>query len=380
MFGMYEMPDVEAVYWSAPRPYLGNWLPSYGSTFEAHVGWVIGRGDTSGTHTTGPSVILFGENGHKIAYGDETFSGAQRAHIRATLTPDGWYHVPSAVHDIVTLRHRRTDGYRGEAVTRTQFMQLLAGVQAVLVRGTFHADQVESVLESGRLFAGERAMNGRGQWLLGEVERCECPAGYVGGSCERCVFGWMRRVENTTAHELRGRCYECDCNGHAAACDVAGDVCGKCEHNTYGQRCERCAVGFYGNARRGRPDDCRRCACPLAVDSNNFSPSCQLKELSLDMNQLSNELLLIGAAGADAAANGEGSGADAIGAAGTATTTGASAEYVCTQCPAGYTGDHCEVCDDGYYGSPTTVGSECLPCPCNGGPCDGISGRCISCL
>lgn len=65
----------------------------------------------------------------------------------------------------------------------------------------------------------------------------------------------------------------------------------------------------------GTENDCQRCACPLYLDSNNFSPSCQLKELSLDMNHLSNEL-------------------------GNITS---SSDYVCTQCPHGYTGDHCEM-------------------------------------
>lgn len=75
----------------------------------------------------------------------------------------------------------------------------------------------------------------------------------------------------------------------------------KCEHNTIGPRCDRCTVGFYGDATKGTPDDCKRCACPLSSPENNFSPSCQLED-----------------------------------------PTNIFSGYVCTQCPAGYTGDHCE--------------------------------------
>lgn len=401
---MHELSDSVAVYWSAPADYLGNRLSSYGSSLESHVGWVVVRGDTSGTHTSGPSLVLVGANGAKIAYGDETFPDAKTALLRATLTEDGWYHVPAAVRDIVMPRHRRVIGeesdYRGDAVTRVQFMQVLTDVRAILVRGTFHTDQVESVFASTVLWSGERTVNARDERLSSLVERCECPHGYAGGSCERCEFGFVRRDENTTAHERVGRCHECDCNGHAADCDVGADVCGVCEHNTYGERCERCAVGYFGNARRGRTDDCQRCACPLAVDGNNFSPSCQLKELSLDMNQLSNELLL---SGGGVAVGGECLGWATLPGVGdfveseltlltdarffhrtifilSGSSTDGAVEYVCTQCPAGYTGDHCEICDDGFYGSPLVLGSSCAPCPCNGGPCDPQTGRCISCL
>lgn len=105
----------------------------------------------------------------------------------------------------------------------------------------------------------------------------------------------------------------------------------------------------------GTPLDCKRCACPLSVDSNNFSPTCRSKENSLDMNHVDKNWY----AGID--------------------QDSAVLEYVCTDCPIGYTGDHCEQCEDGYYGNPLEIGSKCLPCPCNGGPCDPLSGECITC-
>lgn len=139
VFGMYELPDTEAVYWLAPKMYTGNRLDSYGATFDFHIGWIIVRGDTSGKPTSGPSIILMGKNGMKIAYGDETFRHSN-ANIQIVLAEEGWYHVPGTVKDIVT-RLRRTE-YRGDPVTRVQFMSVLSDVDSILLRGTFHTDQV----------------------------------------------------------------------------------------------------------------------------------------------------------------------------------------------------------------------------------------------
>lgn len=72
--------------------------------------------------------------------------------------------------------------------------------------------------------------------------------------------------------------------------------CQECQHHTVGLNCERCAHGYYGDAQRETPTDCKRCACPLETASNNFSPSCE--------------------------PDGD--------------------NYVCTQCPQGYQGRHCE--------------------------------------
>lgn len=41
-----------------------------------------------------------------------------------------------------------------------------------------------------------------------------------------------------------------------------------CLHNTVGLYCDQCAEGFVGNARRGTPNDCEACPCPLTIPSN----------------------------------------------------------------------------------------------------------------
>lgn len=81
-------------------------------------------------------------------------------------------------------------------------------------------------------------------------------------------------------------------------------------------RCESCAVGYYGNAKMGTSHDCKRCACPLLNDENNFSPTCQLRDTSYEeQNEVISDYSLISYQNND---------------------------YICTECPDGYTGDRCE--------------------------------------
>lgn len=310
VFGMYELQSVESVYWLAPPIYAGNKLKSYGSVMQFKLRWVIVRGDTSGRPTSGPDLIIFGANGMKIAYGDN-FYKSKNTTISIRLMEDGWYHLPKTVKDIVT-KQPRTE-YRGDLVTRIQFMSILSDIKSILIRGTFHIDQIESILEMAALHVGGNDVD------FGEVsmvEECDCPIGYTGLSCESCAFGYIKVVTNSSStHEQISKCIACDCNGHAEYCDIELGKCSECLHNTYGEKCERCVVGFYGNPIIGTESDCVPCACPLLQGTNNFSPSCQLKSITLHSSHnvnIANQL------------NG-------------------SNEYVCTQCLEGHIGDHCEM-------------------------------------
>ena len=151
------------------------------------------------------------------------------------------------------------------------------------------------------------------------IEQCECPLGYAGLSCEECAFGYVRRHQQPSSpstiidagqQQQLGECVACHCHGHAETC-LATDLtaCSSCLHNTTGAQCQQCSVGFYGDARTGAVDACRKCYCPLAVESNNFSPTCH------------------------SAAPPPSSPSDDYGGVG---------GYVCDRCPVGHEGQHCE--------------------------------------
>uniref|UniRef100_T1HX12 Laminin subunit alpha-2 n=1 Tax=Rhodnius prolixus TaxID=13249 RepID=T1HX12_RHOPR len=327
----YQMAGVESYFWMAPPPYRGNKLTSYGSRITFTVSWDVMRGDTSGKATTGPDVVLIGHNGLRIGHGN-VWHKEKNMNITVQFLEDGWYHVLDGVRDIVTRLRRNQanwEEYRGDDITRAQFMSVLANIKHLLLRAKFHTDQAEGSLDSCIMEIGYESGAGSS---IGFLEKCTCPPGYVGLSCETCDFGYTKYTSDGSSRQ-HSVCSKCNCHGHAATCDPSTFQCGKCEHNTTGALCERCIDGFYGDATIGTPNDCRKCACPLIDAKNNFSPLCE---------------------------------ADNLG-------------YVCTKCPVGYTGRHCERCAAGYFGNPEEPGSFCQPCNCKDGPCDHLTGRCLTC-
>lgn len=141
----YELANMESVYWLAPSPYLGNKLDFYGSIFEFRVQWVIMRGDTSGRPTIDPTVVLMGHNGLKIAYGSSFYPNTSMRFGVGIKETGGWYHLPQ---DIKKLEN---GNFLGEPVSRSDFLGILANVSHILLRATFHTDQIETLLEEATL-------------------------------------------------------------------------------------------------------------------------------------------------------------------------------------------------------------------------------------
>lgn len=321
-----DMLPYNKYYWLAPEDYIGKKLYSYGGELTFTIRYIIARGDTSGSYTDDPDVILEGNN-IRLGYNWGSHPEEDTVTIRMPLREQGWFFITKT-------------GNKASPVSRETFTLVLNNINRLLIRAKFHTDQVEASLKDiGLEIASEVSKSLK---KMESVEECICPLGYTGLSCELCAPGF--RHINTTLPG--GICQKCDCYNHAESCDILTGQCQTCLHHTTGEKCDRCLPGYYGDARIGTPGDCKRCACPLENSENNFSPTC--REI---------------------------------------TTESGLKDYICLSCLPGYEGNKCERCSDGYFGNPQSHGGICQICDCNNnvdiyipGYCNNNTGQCLRCL
>uniref|UniRef100_A0A2I3HGG1 Laminin subunit alpha-2 n=1 Tax=Nomascus leucogenys TaxID=61853 RepID=A0A2I3HGG1_NOMLE len=223
-------------------------------------------------------------------------------------------------------------------VTREDFLDILYDIHYILIKATYGNFMRQSRISEISMEVAEQGRRTAVTPPAHLIEKCDCPLGYSGLSCEACLPGFYRlrsQPGGRTPGPTLGTCVPCQCNGHSSLCDPETSICQNCQHHTAGDFCERCALGYYGIVK-GLPNDCQQCACPLISSSNNFSPSCVAEGLD---------------------------------------------DYRCMACPRGYEGQYCERCAPGYTGSPSSPGGSCQECECDpyGSlpvPCDPVTGFC----
>lgn len=88
---------------------------------------------------------------------------------------------------------------------------------------------------------------------------CDCLPGYYGARCEACAAGYYGTPEVYGEY-----CKPCECSGNIdtnqiGSCDSITGECLQCLNNTYGEACNLCAPGYFGDAVERK--DCRSCMC-----------------------------------------------------------------------------------------------------------------------
>ncbi|XP_071118715.1 laminin subunit alpha-2-like [Haliotis cracherodii] len=322
----WPVQQADILYWVAPMMFLGNRLTSYGGKLAYTIKYTIDDNLDLRYHLSEPDVIIEG-NGFTIINGKQFLREKEENSLMVRLHESYWKKLVL-----------RGNSFQEEPVSKQEFMLILQGLTKIMIRASYHTAQDTIYLKDVTLDTVSPIS--QTNISLPSVEQCVCPMGYAGLSCESCAPGYRRL--NNTLH--RGMCLRCNCFNHAMQCDPVDGKCHECQHNTMGAQCDRCLPGYYGNPRRGSPDDCKPCACPHQrrdgrPDLCEFDPTPENRE-----------------------------------------------DYKCSSCPEGQAGKHCDRCAAGFYGNPGVEGGSCRRCYCSGNidmgdpaSCDPVTGQCRRC-
>uniref|UniRef100_T1IKD2 Basement membrane-specific heparan sulfate proteoglycan core protein n=1 Tax=Strigamia maritima TaxID=126957 RepID=T1IKD2_STRMM len=225
----YYLPREKTYYWNLPSKFLGNKLTSYGG----YLNYTIRYSGYPSTASQDPDVQIQGNRITLDYFHKERLTPNTPNTISVAFLEQNW---------------RRSDG---QPTTREHLMMALADLKVFAIKASYSPDAIESAISDVIIDTAEDRPTG--QPRANEVEKCNCPPGYKGLSCEECDSGYKR----TGGGLYLGLCDPCFCNGHSSDCDAETGVCKNCQHNTRGDYCEMCAPGFTGDASGNTPYDCR---------------------------------------------------------------------------------------------------------------------------
>lgn len=264
--------------------------------------------------------------------------------------------LPSFDSKTFTFKLNQYSGWM-PTLSSFDFQRLLSNISAIKIRASY-IPMTKTFLNKLKLKTATAKLIKSSTNTTLHVEQCTCPMGYIGQHCDACETGYRREPINGG---LFAKCVPCTCNNHSITCDQNTGKC-DCIHHTYGDNCERCSHGYYGN--------------PL-IASRLFVPATSItglnaQQTSFITGQSMNEYDLTQMCKKCPCPNG-GSCAEIF------NHQLQMLEIVCLECPLGTQGNLCELCDDGYFNlANSTLTTKCEKCYCNGNIDENAIGNCDS--
>uniref|UniRef100_A0A8C4MQB2 Laminin subunit alpha-1 n=1 Tax=Equus asinus asinus TaxID=83772 RepID=A0A8C4MQB2_EQUAS len=334
----YQAPDIlldaatvrqhvpaEPLYWRLPGQFQGDQLVAYGGKLKYSVAFYSSNG--VGTFNLEPQVLIKGGRTRKqVIYVDAPApENGVRQEQEVGMKENFWKYFNSVSE---------------KPVTRSDFMSVLSNIEYILIKASYGQGLQQSRISNVSMEVGREAEGLRPGWVAAAlIEKCLCPPGTAGLSCQDCAPGYHRgKLPEGCGggpRPLLAPCVPCTCNNHSDACDPDTGTCLNCSDNTAGDHCDVCAPGYYGKVT-GSASDCTLCACPHSRPAS-FSPTCVLE---------------------------------------------GDHDFRCDACLLGYEGQYCERCSSGYHGNPRAPGGTCQSCDCSPrgsvhSDCDRRSGQCV---
>ncbi|XP_069593848.1 laminin subunit gamma-2 [Ranitomeya imitator] len=298
--------QLEPLYFSAPGAFLGDQSLSYGQLFS--ITFRVDRG----RHRAGAEDLILEGGGLRVT-----------APLTSSKTS-----LPCRLPQTYTFRlDELSFSPWTPKISHFDFRRLLSNLTSLRIRATY-GEYSTGYLQSVSLITARPGPEDSAPW----VEKCDCPVGYKGDSCDQCTPGYYRESPALGAFSP---CVPCRCQGGGRCDPETGDCYSGDENQNID--CADCPHGQYNDPRD--PQRCLPCPCGSGIGCS-LSPETQ--------------------------------------------------EPVCDHCPVGLSGLRCDLCADGYFGDPEGQRGpqrHCRPCACNNnidpnvpGNCDAVTGECLRCI